>query len=196
MASIVSNMQIADLLVVARNRLVVCQYISEYPKKNNKLNFDTVDLLSSFYKNICNTFFLEALLITCNLLDNNSRTISFFNWDKCGDTMGKELSKLKSDPKFKALKTIRDQIGGHVDSKNRNNSYPLSRDRGIIEPDLLNFLYEIQKELLKIFNLYTINYQIPAKKYDPGYFNTSCAVQAVEEIMKKAEPKLTDNIIL
>lgn len=104
--------QYALLLQVAINQLEYCKVISEYPKKMNKELYDNHNPIDLFYIRTHNAHFIEALMIVCNLLDTDKRTISFFNYQEfCDFATNKDLlDRIVISNEFQNLKTLRDQI--------------------------------------------------------------------------------------
>jgi hypothetical protein len=65
------------------------------------------------------------------------------------------LSDIAKEFNDSGLKTIRDQVVGHVDISNHNNRLPRQRRQGVINELLTNKLSELQSELVKKFDEYT-----------------------------------------
>ncbi len=187
----IRTFQIAELLFVAQERLIYCKTITKYPKNNGMKNFDTSSsTLDSFYKNTCNAFFHDSLLITASLLTKDKRVISFYNW-LLPDTKQKELDQIAIQFESSGLKGVRDQVVSHVDVGNHNNTFPLNRRQGVIAEELIIKLDDIQSKLVSLFHDYTRGQGDPHASFD-----LSDAQHEIDSALAIAKPTLTNNFVI
>jgi len=185
--------QIAQLLRIAKEQLAYCEYIESYPKKVGKRNFDTVQLLDQFYKNIHNVCFFDGLLIVGNLLNKDPRVMSFWNWPEFRAVKENKIQMFTDKYEGDGLKEVRDQIAAHIDTTNRNNNFPDSRRRGMINDILVQKLLTILNDLIAEFQDYTRQHSAP---YSQQYFDITQATEEVATAMEQAKPQMTDNYII
>lgn len=193
----IEEYQIAQLLQVAKARLAYAKISAEYPKKIDKQGYDPTVTIDRFYKNICNTFFSDSLLIIWTLLnkDRKKRTISLWHYDKFLDKKQQELEKLTNKFINTGLKNIRDQVLAHQDINHKSNEFPNFRIRWIIDSKLIETLEDLLSEIIKEFCDFAKKFSTP---YSDQYF-TSAEANAIEEIelaMNQAKPILTDNFLI
>ena len=186
--------QIAQLIKVAKEKLEYCTSIINHPKKMGRKNFDVISPIDKFYKTVCNMAFNDTLLIIGSLLDSkDARVISLWNFKDFADTKQKELRTITDEFINSGLKTIRDQIIAHQDFGNKNNNIPNSRRRGIIDIEFITLLQNILDNITREFKDYAAKYSNP---YSGQYFDISNANQEIELVLKRAKPKLTDDIVI
>ncbi|GEM_PF-4440710 len=185
--------QIARLLLTAKENLVYCQVIADYPEKNSKKNYDVFSSIDQFYKAIHNLCFNESLLIVSSLLDKDRRAISFRNWAEFVERKSDELRRLEEQFSNSQLRGIRDQIVAHQDINNSENRLPDKRRGGMINKQLVNQLQNILDGVVKMFCDYAKTYSTP---YSLQYFNNDMARKEITSIIELAKPKLTDDIII
>ncbi|NVP17126.1 hypothetical protein HUU51_00190 [Candidatus Gracilibacteria bacterium] len=185
----INEYQFAELIKVAVNQLSYSRKIIEYPGNENVFSLN--DIPSNFYKKICNTCFIEACLIICNLLnEKDKRVISFFNWKELVENNSYKtiLDGLIKIDEFKRLKDCRDQVFGHQDIANHNNNFPNDRLRGIINPILIQDAEKILEVLVKIFDCFTREKNTP---YDlDSYFGTQKSEEEIKFILTSVNPKI------
>jgi hypothetical protein len=186
--------QIADLLLVALERLAYSKYISGYPSAKGRRNFDTSSTTDSFYKNVCTVSFHDSLLVTAALLDEkNKKGVSFWNWRDLKTKKQQELKEASNLLASSGLKGVRDQVVGHVDADNHNNNFPSGRRQGIVDERLIQKLDDIHSRLVKIFFDFTSEI---GERYSPHYFDTANATSEIKVVMDAAPPVLTDSFVI
>ena len=184
---------ICQLLIIANKRLNYSIYISDYPKKHG-LNFNPSSGIDNFYKDVCNVFFNDSLLITATLMDADSRCISFYNWKEFISQEDQKLRIEEIKNKFNkfGLKEFRDQIVGHIDKNNPNNRFPIFRIQSIINKKFIKNLEYIQKELIDIFHKYT---KLINRPYQSIY-TTAENVNGIDKIMNTVKPQMTTDFVI
>jgi len=188
------EVQIAEFLQVANDRLVWCEIIMNYPSKSGRKNFDTASPIDTFYKNVCSLSFYEALLIIGSLLDNkDARVISLWNLIDFRDKKKEKLQVITNKFIESPLKQVRDQIVAHQDRSNPSNLFPFDRMRGCISSSLIGLLREILKETISEFCDYATNFSTP---YSDEWFNGAKATEQIETALSQAKPKLTDSLVI
>ena len=190
----IQDHQISQLLRVAMARLTYSKYIASYPASKGKNGFDTIATLDGFYKNVCNTSFHDSLLVTIALLDEKNRGgVSLWNWRDMKSRKAIQLKDLSDALIATGLKTMRDQIVGHVDADNQTNNFPMSREQGIVNGILINRLEEIQCKIKDLFFDFTTEIGQPHAK---SFFDQSEAMNEIQTVMNAAPPVLTDAILI
>ena len=189
----ISNHQLADLLLIAKKRLAYCKFISSFPENNGFKHFSPSVNIDAFYKSVYNVCFYEALLITSTLLDKDTRVISFWNRQDLVSAKKEKLNVITEEFKSLGLKTIRDQLVGHMDISNQNNNYPYSRIRGIISKTLVKSLSDVLIKSIEFFREYMKECGNP---YSDEYFNTTDSYNEIQEVMEKARPQMTNEPVI
>lgn len=187
------ELQIADILSVANSQLVCSIVISEYPKQCNK-NYDPTSVIDNFWMNTCKTYFYESLLLTATLLNKDKRAISFCNWSNFANNNKEWLDQQSEEFKRLGLKTVRDQIVGHVDSSNHNNRMPRQRRQGVVNEVLIKNLNTILQSLIDKFDEFTRQNNNPYSR--ESFFGGDQAREEVELAISQAKPKLTNNFVI
>jgi hypothetical protein len=187
------ELKIADVLHVAIDQLACCEEIMKYPKKYS-MNFDPSFGVDNFWMNASKVFFYESLLLTANLLDKDSRTVSLFSWKEFSEIHSNWLSDIAKEFNDSGLKTIRDQVVGHVDIFNHNNRLPRQRRQGVINELLINKLSELQSELVKKFDEYTRANGSPYSLV--SFFSGDIARDETKRAINGEKPRLTNNAVI
>jgi len=189
----VKEIQIADALSVARSQLVCCEVILEYPKKLNQ-NYDPSSVVDNFWMNTAKVFFYDSLLLTASLLNKDPRVISLFNYIDFAKQYASWLDQQVNNFENSKLKTIRDQIVGHIDVSNSNNRLVRHRRQGSLNEILAVSLRKIQDELIDKFDEFIRNNSRPYSR--PSFFEGNVAREEVETALSMAKPKLTSNPVV
>lgn len=185
--------QIAGLLKLSQEQLARSEFISQYPKSVEMNNYDPISKIDSFYKNICNVCFYDSLLIAASLLSKDDRVISFWNWERFIDQKQKGLEKIEKLFESYKLKQVRNEIVAHADFNNRTNSFPYLNRKGIINEKFIKCLKKIQLKLIDEFLDYTKKYSTP---YSNDNFSTKETIRIIKDVMRKASPKMTKNVVI
>lgn len=186
--------QIAILLRTTNEQFATSSYISKCPSLKGKKNFDPTIQRDSFYKNVCNVFFHDGLLILSSLLDEkDARVIGLWNWKEFIKEKQVELKQITEDFKDSQLYIIRNQIVAHQDKANHSNNFPDSRRRGIIDPDLIDEAVELMRRLIELFQNFTRDFSTP---YSEQYFEVNKALGQIKDVMESAPPALTDSHVI
>ncbi|MCK5459569.1 hypothetical protein KAI52_00465 [Candidatus Parcubacteria bacterium] len=188
--------QISDLIKMAKEQIIFCEEIVNYPEKMGKQNYEVAIPINNFYKNTCNAFFGNCVLIVSSLLsrgDKNRNTINFYNLEKFIKHKEKKLNLNNQIKKFnKHFKLIRNQIIAHQDQRNNNNKIINLRGRAIIDKRHIILLSAILDKIIQEFCNYATE---PTMIYNPKYFSGT-AREEINQVLKNAKLILTDLPVL
>ncbi|OGJ52354.1 hypothetical protein A2335_02550 [Candidatus Peregrinibacteria bacterium RIFOXYB2_FULL_32_7] len=185
----ISGLQIASLLRLAKEQLAYCKTIINYPKTQKKNKYNYSSDIDRFYNNVACVFFNDSILIISSLLDDkDKRVISFKNFTDFFNKKEIKINILINQFNSSKLKEVRDQIIAHQDINNINNQLPYRNRQGVINPLLLEIVENFLDKAIKEFKEYASECSNPYSEY---YFSATEAKKEINAILEKAKPILT-----